>query len=254
MTRSTPAAALLTLGLATVAPMAAAQSTSTPADAPDAFGARVRAYLLAHPEVIMEAVQILQRRQEAAQAEALKGVIAARAEELLRDPAAPLGGNLDGDVSVVEFFDYNCPYCRNMAPVLGELLAADDGIRLVYKEYPILGPGSEAAARVALAAVRQGRYAALHDALMGAGEKVGEESALRIAEALGLDLDRLRQDMADPAIVEAIARNQALAAELGINGTPAFVLGDQVVPGATTRATLELLVRDARQKRRSEKP
>jgi protein-disulfide isomerase len=221
-------------------------STSAPAESEDAFGARVRAYLLAHPEVIMEAVQVLERRQKAAQAEALKGVIAARADELLRDPQAPVGGNPAGDVSIIEFFDYNCPYCRRVAPDVALLLEGDAGLRLVYKEFPILGPGSEAAARVALAAARQGKYAPLHDALMRTPEKVTEESALRVAATLGLDVDRLRADMADPAIETAIARNRALAAELGINGTPSFVIGQSLVPGAVERPVLETLIREAR--------
>jgi protein-disulfide isomerase len=246
----TAAVAVLILTIAcadgTVAQTPAAPSTPLPADAPDAFGARVRAYLLSHPEVIMEAVQILQQRQQAAEADAVKGRIAAHADEIFRDPSAPIAGNPRGDITLVEFFDYNCPYCRQVAPTLTDLRRADPGLRLVYKEFPILGPGSEAAARAALAAERQGKYQALHDALMQASERVAEEDVLRAAAAVGLDVEQLKRDMADPAIEEAILRNRALAAELGINGTPGFVIADRVLPGAVEKAALEGLIAEAR--------
>lgn len=224
------------------------QSTPAPADQPDAFGERVRAYLLAHPEVIFEAAQLYQQKQQAAQAEAAKQTIATKADEILRDPTAPVAGNEAGDVTLVEFFDYNCKYCRVVAPTIAEVLGADAGLRLVYKELPILGDGSAAAARVALAAERQGKYHELHRLLMSASGSVTEESALTAAEGLGLDIGRLRRDMADPAIAVAIARNQALAAELGINGTPGFVIGEQIVPGAIDRGTLTDLIAKARGK------
>ena len=175
-------------------------------------------------------------------------MIAGRADEILRDPAAPTGGNPAGDVTLVEFFDYNCKYCRTVAPTIAEVLAADAGLRLVYKEFPILGDGSDAAARVALAAARQGldRYETLHHDLMRVSGSVTEASALEVAAANGLDLDRLRRDMADPALAATLARIRALAAELGINGTPGFVIGEEIVPGAVDRATLEGLIAKAR--------
>jgi protein-disulfide isomerase len=121
-------------------------------------------------------------------------------------------------------------------------------VRLAYKEFPILGDGSDAAApRAALAAERRGKYRELHHALMSVQGSVTEESALAAAAASGLEVERLRRDMADPAIAEAIARNRALAAALGINGTPGFVIGGQIVPGAVDRATLEGLIAEVRQ-------
>jgi protein-disulfide isomerase len=225
-----------------------APTTPVPAGKPDEFGERVRAYLLANPEVIFEAAQLYQQRKDAAQAEIVKQTIATKANEILRDAAAPVGGNKAGDVTLVEFFDYNCKYCRAVAPTIAEVLGADAGLRLVYKEFPILGDGSAAAARVALAAERQGKYHELHGILMGASGSVTEESALSAAEGLGLDMGQLRRDMADPAIAAAIARNQALAAELGINGTPGFVIGEQIAPGAIDRGTLTDLIAKARGK------
>ena len=243
-------AALVVLGINGTANAQAptGPSTPVPAEAPDAFGAKVRAYLLQHPEVIMEAVEIFQQRQQQAAAEVAKGVIASRADEIFRDPMAPVGGNSEGDVTLVEFFDYNCPYCRQVAPTLVELRRADPRLRLVYKEFPILGPGSEAAAKAALAAVRQGKYEALHDTLMQIEGKVAEAAVFQAAMTAGLNVEQLKRDMADPALDEAIARNRALAAELGINGTPGFVIADRVIPGLAEKEALEGLIAEARSK------
>ena len=224
-------------------------STQMPLNKPDPFGEQVRAYLLSHPEVIMEAVGLLQERQQLAEAEAQKQAIANHAVEIFRDPSSPVGGNTAGDVTLVEFFDYNCKYCRAVAPTLAELQDADPQLRLAYKEFPILGANSLAAAKVALAAQRQGKYHELHQALMSATSSVDGDTALAAAAALGLDVDRLRRDMSDPAIAETIARNQALAALLGINGTPGFIVADQVVPGVADRATFEGLIREARSRK-----
>jgi protein-disulfide isomerase len=210
------------------------------------FEQRVRDYLLANPEVIMEALQILQERRRAAEADGLRRAIVERREELLNDPAAPVGGNPAGDVTLVEFFDYNCPYCRRVAPTVAGLIAADPGLRVVYKEFPILGPGSTFAARAALAARQQERYAPFHEAMMEAEGTLDERRVLEIARAAGIGLARLRQDMGDPAIEDAIARNLELAAALGITGTPSFVVGEQIVPGAVDRATLAALIAEVR--------
>ena len=211
------------------------------------FEQRVRDFLLEHPEVIMEALQILQERQRAAEAEDLKRTIAERSQEILNDPDAPVGGNPRGDVTLVEFFDYNCPYCRRVAPTVVELEEADPDLRLVYKEFPILGPGSQFAARAALASRKQGKYVPFHKALMQATEQVTEESVMEIARAVGLDTEQLTADMQAPAIQEAIARNLRLANALAITGTPSFVIGQEVVPGAADFRTLQGLVARARQ-------
>ena len=212
----------------------------------DPFEQRVREYLLQNPEVIMEALQILQERQRAAEAEGLKRTIAERSDEILNDPDAPVGGNPAGDVTLVEFFDYNCPYCRRVAPTVVELEETDPDLRLVYKEFPILGPGSQFAARAALASRKQGKYVAFHNAVMQASEQVTEESVMEIARTVGLDPEQLKTDMQDPAIQEAIARNLRLANALGITGTPSFIIGEEVVPGAVDLRTLQSLIGRAR--------
>jgi protein-disulfide isomerase len=155
-------------------------------------------------------------------------------------------GNPDGDVTLVEFFDYNCPYCRRVAPVVAEAEAADPQLRIVYKEFPILGPGSVFAAKAALAAHRQGLYFALHEALMQAGGRAAEDSVLAVAKAIGVDIERLEADMADPEVQAAIDRNLALAEALRITGTPGFVVGRRILRGATDLETLQSLIREAR--------
>jgi protein-disulfide isomerase len=202
----------------------------------------------------MEALQVLQERQRAAEAETFKQTIAERSDDILNDPAAPVGGNPAGDVTLVEFFDYNCPYCRRVAPIVTELEEADPDLRIVYKEYPILGPGSQFAARAALAARKQGKYIPFHNALMQATEQVTDATVMKVAREVGLDTEQLRADMQDPAIQEAIGRNLQLASALGITGTPSFIIGEEVVPGAVDLRTLQSLIARARREKKPGAP
>jgi len=218
--------------------------------APDAFGQRVRAYLLEHPEVIMEAVGRLEARNRAADDSEAQAALKAQADEVFRDPTSPVGGNPAGDVTMVEFFDYNCPYCRKVESAVRETIAGDAKLRVVYKEFPILGPNSVIAAKAALAANRQARYVAFHEALMQAKGVADEASALRIAGDLGLDVDRLKADMADATVQAALDRNLKLAQALRLAGTPGFVIGEQILRGTTDAATLRDLVDKARNRLR----
>jgi protein-disulfide isomerase len=213
------------------------------------FEQRVRAYLLDNPEVIVEAMSRLEERKRAEELSEARSALRTRAEELLRDPDSPVAGNPNGDVSLVEFFDYNCPYCRRVAPLMADLVAGDPGLRIVYKEWPILGRNSEFAAKAALAAHRQGRHEAFHQALMAGKGTANEASAYEAAARIGLDLSRLKLEMEDPTIQQAIARNHDLARALRINGTPSFVVGNQVVRGATDLTTLQALIRRAREQK-----
>lgn len=199
-----------------------------------------------NPQIIMEAVQLLEAEQAAAQADAQAEVLKNQRELLERDPNAPVLGNPDGDVTVVEFFDYNCPYCkRAMAEVQG-LIAADPNVRLVYREWPILGEGSVFAAKAALAAREQGKYEEFHWALMGMQGRAEEASVLRVAEDIGLDVERLRADMDAPEIEEHIATSMRLTQALGFNGTPSFVIGDNLIPGFVEEEQLRSAVDDTR--------
>jgi protein-disulfide isomerase len=205
----------------------------------------VREYLLREPEIIYQALEELQRRQAEAEAARQQAAIADNRSELLNDPASPVGGNPDGDVTLVEFFDYRCAYCRRVVSSMRALLDEDRDLRVVFKELPVLGPDSERAARAALASRRQGGYVPFHFALMAA-EDLSLPGIRAAAAAVGLDPDRLEADMSAPEVNAAIQANYALANELGIEGTPAFVIGTQLIPGAVDKARLEQLIREAR--------
>jgi protein-disulfide isomerase len=210
------------------------------------FDQRVHDYILAHPEVLVEALQSLDARQRAADVAAVKAALSKRADDLFRDKESPVGGNAQGDVTMVEFFDYNCPYCRQVAPVIEQAVADDPQLRIVYKEFPILGPDSLFAAKAALAAARQGKYGEFHKALYGVKSRVTEAVVMKVAAGIGLDMTRLKSDMQQPDIEGSISRNAELAQALGITGTPGFVVGDRIFPGATDLETMKKLIEQAR--------
>lgn len=207
----------------------------------------VRETILANPEILVEAIAILEERAAQDRVTASADIIAAQRQLLERDSNAPVLANPDGDVTIVEFFDYNCPYCRRAVPAVEGLIEADPGIRLVYREWPILGEGSVFAARAALAARQQGFYEEFHWALMGMNGRAEERSVLRIAEEVGLDIDQLRADMEAPEVAEHIETSIRLADLLGITGTPTFILGDNLVPGAVEQDVLQRLVDEVRE-------
>ena len=207
---------------------------------------QIRDYLLANPETIISSVNNLQARQQEAENNELVKVIAQRRDEIFNDPASPTGANSQGDATVVEFFDYNCPYCRKAAPMLDELERTDKGLRLVFKEFPILGPGSVFAAKAALASQKQGKYVQFHKAMMNYAGRITEATTMDVASATGLDVSTLKKDMEDPAIEATIQRNLALAEALHISGTPTFVGGKQIVRGLVDADTMKQLVVEAR--------
>ena len=236
---------LLALALLTAAPVYAQK---TPPLTREQIEQIVREYLINNPEIIVEAIEALEQRQKQATQAGQKDALAAQQEQLYRDPDAPVLGNPAGDVTVVEFFDYRCPYCKQVAPSLAQLLKEDGKVRLVLKEFPILGPASVVAARAALAAHAQGKYAAMHAALLDHPGTFDEEVVTRIASKAGLDTARLKQDMAKPEITAMIERNKELAQALSLTGTPAFIVGNTVVPGAVDLETLKLLVAETRKR------
>lgn len=200
----------------------------------------------ANPEIVMEAVAILERKQAEAENNALADILSAIRDRLEDDANAPVLGNPEGDVTVVEFFDYNCPYCRRaMEPVQG-LLEADPNVRLIYREWPILGEGSVFAARAALAARKQGKYDEFHWALMAMNGRANEANVLRVASEIGLDVEQLRSDMEGSEIDEHIRNSAELAQALGFNGTPSFVIGNELAPGLVQQPQLMKMVASAR--------
>ena len=200
-----------------------------------------------NPQIVMEAVAILEAQEDATKADQSVALLSSRGDVLERDPNAPVLGNVDGDVTIVEFFDYNCPYCKRVKPENQALVAADPDIRLVYREWPILGEGSVFAARAALAARNQGKYEEFHWAMMGLQGRAEEASILNAAVEIGLDVDKLRADMDAPEINEHIQTSMVLAAALGFNGTPSFVIGEALVPGFIKTVQFEGYVAAARE-------
>jgi protein-disulfide isomerase len=239
--------ALLALALP-AGPASAAGSEAAPPLTRSAVEELIRQYILDHPEIILESVRTFQERQRAEQIQRGRAAVASRQQELLRDPASPVGGNPQGDVTVVEFFDYRCGYCRQAAPMLEQLVASDPKLRVVYKELPILGPDSLLGAKAALAAHAQGKYLPFHGALMALNAPLTMAEILGLAAQLSLDPAKLQADMNAPATQAAIQKNQALAQALGLSGTPAFIVGSEVVPGAVELSALRELVAKARRK------
>jgi protein-disulfide isomerase len=209
----------------------------------------LREALRSDPSILRDAVAAMEQAEERERANQAQGAIRRHAERLFRDPADPVRGNPAGSITLVEFFDARCPYCKRMPPVLNELLRRHRDVRLVLKDMPILGPNSVLASRALLASQRQGKYHEYHDALMATREELAEPVLKREAEKLGLNWTRLRADMDSPEIRDRIAANVALAREIGIDGTPAYVIGDRAVPGALDLAGLEQLLAEARRAR-----
>ncbi len=239
----------LGLGLALGAALTLA-ATRSPVLAQDALNADqveavetlIHDYIMDHPEIILDAVKAMREREEAAVKASAKQALVARRGELISDAAAPVAGNPDGDVTLIEFFDYRCGYCKAALTVVRQIMREDPDLRLVFKEFPILSKESRIAARAALAAERQGRYFEFHNALMGARGSYSMDHIVEVAEEIGLDIDRLLEDMKDPAIDAAIGANADLARALGITGTPTFIVGDQLHPGGLDIKTLRGLI------------
>ncbi|MCB1349888.1 MAG: DsbA family protein, partial [Maritimibacter sp.] len=216
----------------------------------DAFGEAVRAYLLENPEVIMEAVAVLERRDAAAQVANDAALVSTNYSEIFEDPMSHVGGNPDGDVTFVEFVDYKCGYCRKAFPELQALLEADGNIRLVLKEFPILGEESLLGARYAVSAKLIGgdeAYGPLHDAMMTMRGNITADSLVALADDLGLDGAAYLDGMSDPQVDAVIAANHDLASRLQISGTPTFVIGEQLVRGYVPLEAMADIVAELRE-------
>lgn len=212
------------------------------------FDQKVRNYLISNPEVFTEAAQILRKRSDRQRVTQRKRSLAALKRVLRAPRGLPVLGNAKGDVTVVEFFDYRCPYCKRSLDVLRRLVSDDPNLRLVFKEFPILGPESVYASRMAIASRAQGKYLELHNALMSHRGQFDRKSLFDIARGVGLDIDRLGADMRKPWVGAMIKEARFLADRLAITGTPALIIGDEVVPGYADLVTLKTLVLEARRK------
>jgi protein-disulfide isomerase len=208
----------------------------------------IRDYIMRHPEVIMESLQAMQQREQMAQQRLQAERVAALSEAIERDPGDPVLGNPDGDVTLVEFFDYQCGYCKRMLEPLLNFARADGNLRIVMKEFPILGPESMVAARASLAAAKQGKYEPFHTALMGLRGRLSEPAIFQTALEVGLDTEKLQKDMDAPDVMDQIRKARELGEALSVRGTPAFIIDGTIVPGAISEERLADLVAQARAK------
>lgn len=206
----------------------------------------IRKTLTENPEIIMEALDELRQRREAAEAAQKEKVLSENKAIIFNDPLTPVVSNPEGDVSLVEFFDYRCGYCKRVFPAVMELVKSDTNLRYVIKEFPILGEESLFAAKAALAAKKQNKYFEMHVALMSVQGGLTNSKVMATAKSLGLDIETLKTDMEAEDVKRALQNNYALAQSLGITGTPAFIIGDEVVPGAIGLDQLKALIAEAR--------
>ncbi len=212
------------------------------------FGAKVRGYLLANPQVLREVIDELNIQEKAAAEREKTAQIASLDQQLKYDPNSFVAGNPDGDITIVEFFDYRCGYCKRSFPDLMKTVEEDGNIRLVLKEFPILGDESILASRAAIASIAQDKYMDFHSKLMETRGSFSLDRLLSLAEEYGLDTAQLQSDMNSEKTNEIIRANYAVARELGVTGTPAFIIGNTFVPGAVSADELKNLVAEARQK------
>ena len=192
----------------------------------------IKDYLLANPEVMIEVNSVLEAKMDKIQAERMAVALKENATELFKTQSSPIVGNSKGDVTLIEFFDYNCGYCKKAFGDLAQVLDKDKQVKVVLKEFPILSKGSEEASRVALAAKMQGKYWEFHRGMLESQGQANEASALRVAEKLGLDMARVKKDMASAEVKKEIDDTRKLATKMGIQGTPHFMVGERIIPGA----------------------
>lgn len=249
--KSVIAVAILSL---TSASFAATKTTTVSPAEREKIEVVVHEYLLRKPEVLMEAIQILQQKQSQQAQQAMKQTQEAAgsfANALFRQANDPIVGNPNGKVTVVEFFDYQCPHCVDMAPVMTALAQANPNVRVIYKEFPIRGPISEFAARAALAANKQGKYTEFSHALLKSSASLTTDSVMKIAQAAGLNVEQLKKDMEDNSVKNQLKANIKLAQDLKLFGTPAIFIGKtdangkdmiKYIPGQVDQAQLQSIV------------
>ncbi len=210
----------------------------------------IRDYIVSHPEVLQEAMSEFEKRQAAADAEKSRSAVKNNSDALFNSARQVVVGDRQGDVTLVEFFDYNCGYCKQALADLNALMKSDNKLRVVLKEFPVLGPGSVEAAQVAVAVRMQDAtgdtYLAFHQKLLGSRGQADKARALAAARDVGIDMARLEQDLASEEVKASLAESFKLAEQLGLNGTPSYVVGSEIVVGAVGLAALRDKVRQAR--------
>lgn len=216
----------------------------------------VHDYLVSNPEVLVEASQALQQKQQKGMQEQAKSAILENADQLFTEKLA-VTGNLSGNVTIVEFFDYQCIHCKKMNPVISDVVSKNKNVRVIYKEFPIFGKSSEMASEVALAAAMQGKYKPMHDALLNIEKRLDETIIMDAAKSVGLNMDQLKKDMKSKVVTDELDANRKLAEKLHLMGTPAFIVAatpagkfkadsePAFIPGAASQETLQGLIEKA---------
>src|SRR5436305_1230091 len=210
----------------------------------------IKEYLLKHPEVLQEAMGELEKKQQLAETEKARSAIKNHSDALFNSPRQVVLGNPQGDVTFVEFFDYNCGYCKRALNDMVEIMGKDPKLKVVLKEFPVLGPGSVEAAQVAVAVRMQDKsgkkYLEFHQKLLGGRGQADKAKALAVAKEIGLDMTRLEKDLKSDEVTASIAESMKLAEALGLNGTPSYVIGSDVVVGAVGLTALGDKIKAAR--------
>lgn len=206
----------------------------------------VREYILKNPELVIEAIELFQEKQRVSKEEAKTRALNVRTDQIYSDPATPTSGEAHAGVTIVEFFDYRCTYCRSMSRTLLNIIDAKEDVRIIWKELPILGEDSVFAARAALAAGMQGKYLDFHRTLMITRSRLSEDWVMTLAEGIGLDIEKLKQDMNSTKVTQQIGANSDLARQLDIRGTPAFIIDGKIFAGALEPDKLKQIIKDAR--------
>ncbi|MFV2092567.1 MAG: DsbA family protein, partial [Hyphomicrobiales bacterium] len=229
----------------TVATLSTGQSV--PSDSPARIEDVIRNYLLTQPEIMRDVFAALETKEELQRSAKFKTTMEENSEQLFGGTKGLEFGNPDGDVTLVEFFDYNCAFCKRALKDMKALLETDPNLKIIMKEYPILSEGSAEAARVSLAVAKQGRYIEFHKKLLGGSGQANGAKALRVAEELGMDMAQIRKDMGSPEVQAEIDVTQQLASDLGVRGTPAYVIGNELIPGAVGLASLRASIKSTRE-------
>ena len=248
------AAVTMTFALIT-APLAfsADKTADFPPQQEKAMGKIIHDYIVKNPQVLIEASQELQKQQQQTQAQQAEKAIADNSTQIFNSNMSPVVGNPKGDVTLVEFFDYQCIHCKTTSKIIDKLIAKNKNLRVVYKQFPIIGgESSEFAAKAALAANKQGKFIALHEALMNEKGRLSDTKVLEMAKNAGIDVAQLQKDMKDPSLDKELTENMKLATDLGVRGTPYFVIGSGkdnkkvfFVPGAATQSKLQKMITNA---------
>jgi protein-disulfide isomerase len=237
----------------------AAQETSMPLAQQKQMEQVIHDYLVNNPEVLVEASQVLQKRQQDTAQSQAQSSIMEHADELFTGKLT-VAGNPKGDVTLVEFFDYQCIHCKKMKPVLSDLLAKNKNLRVIYKEFPIFGKSSELASKATIAAAMQGKYAPMQEALLSKEKPLDEKTVMEVAQSIGLKMDQLKKDMDSKGVQDELAANRKLAEQIHLMGTPAFIVAStpmgkfdakstpSFIPGGATEASLQAMIDKAAKK------